>query len=67
MLVLGNSINAMTNIEFVQLLQCAGRAKRRRRFGSKHGRGIQSGVALRLATPLHKTARRVTFSAASSW
>jgi len=29
---------------------------------------IQSGVALRLATaPLHETARRVTFSAASSW
>ncbi|MDQ3173367.1 MAG: hypothetical protein M3Q91_06620 [Acidobacteriota bacterium] len=28
---------------------------------------IQSGVALRLATALHKTARHVTFSAASSW
>jgi hypothetical protein len=29
-------------------LECAGKAKRRRRFGSRAGEIIQSGVALRL-------------------
>ena len=44
------------------VLECAGRAKRRRRFGflavKDLSTAIQSGVALRFATALHKIARR---------